>query len=103
MPVTCRKIGKKFRIFGPNGRIEKTNKGNAVDGGGHSTRSSCGLQARAVNANVENVRKPKRTKVVPSNPLKADPTRSKVLRDKFTTAITKRFNRLKSDIINLII
>lgn len=107
MPVTCRKIGKRFRILGPNGEIEKTKKGNAVDGGGHSTKSACGLQARAINANTQNVKHPlkpfKRTEIVPSNPLKADPTRTKTLRDKFTREITKRFRKLKSAIIDLIV
>lgn len=103
MPVTCRKIGKKFRIVGPNGRIEKTGKGNATDGGGHPTRGACGLQARAINTNVENVKQPKRTKIVPSNPLKADPTRSKTLRDQFTREITKRFTVVKGNVNRLII
>jgi len=104
MPVTCRKIGKKFRIVGRNGRIEKTGKGNAADGGGHSSRTSCTLQARAINSNTQNLKHPiKRTKIVPSNPLKADPTRSKTLRDKFTREITKRFQELKGKILKLIV
>jgi len=103
MPVTCRKIGNKFRIFGPNGKIEKTKKGNAVDGGGHSTGKACGLQARAINANVENAKHIRRTRIVPSNPLLADPTRTKTLRDKFTREITKRFRGIKSAVLKLLV
>lgn len=45
----------------------------------------------------------KRTQIVPSNPLKADPTRSKTLRNQFTREITRRFRDLKGKINDLII
>ena len=44
-----------------------------------------------------------RTRVVPSNPLKADPTRSATLRRIFTTDISVRFTRLKRKVWRLIV
>ncbi|MDB4786195.1 minor capsid protein [bacterium] len=45
----------------------------------------------------------KRTRVVPSNPLKADPTRTATLRRMFQTAMRNRFYRLKGKILRLIV
>lgn len=53
MPVSCKLRDGKWRIVGPDGKIEKNRKGTAVDGGGHSTREKCQKQARAINANNE--------------------------------------------------
>lgn len=44
-----------------------------------------------------------RTKVVPSNPLKADPTRTKMLRERFVREFTKRFRVLKGKILRLVV
>ena len=44
-----------------------------------------------------------RTRVVPSNPLKADPTRSATLRRIFTTDISVRFTRLKRKVWQLVV
>ncbi len=52
-------------------------------------------QARKVTTN--------RTQVVPSNPLKADPTRTATLRRVFTTDISVRFARLKRKVWRLIV
>jgi hypothetical protein len=52
MPVKVKKQGTKFRIVGPNGRVEKTKKGTPVDGGGHSSKSKAEAQARAINASI---------------------------------------------------
>ncbi len=43
-----------------------------------------------------------RTQIVPSNPLKADPTRTATLRRKFETAISVRFARLRREIVDLV-
>lgn len=53
MPVTAKKIGKKWRVVAAaDGQIETTAKGHAVDGGGHATREEAMAQARAINANM---------------------------------------------------
>lgn len=53
MPVTCKEIMGKFRIVeAATGRISKTSKGHAVDGGGHKTKAACSAQARAINASL---------------------------------------------------
>lgn len=53
MPVTTRKRGKKYRIVeSATGRIAKTPKGNARDGGGHSSRTKALRQVRAINQNL---------------------------------------------------
>ena len=62
MPVQCRVVGNKHRIVEPSGRVAKTKKGNPVDGGGHSSRSACNRQARAINRSINQSdigRKPK--------------------------------------------
>lgn len=41
MPVRCVKRGRKWRLVEPGGRIAKTNRGNAQDGKGHSTKTAC--------------------------------------------------------------
>lgn len=43
-----------------------------------------------------------RTKVVPSNPLKADPTRTITLRRRFERALARRFLELKTKLIDLV-
>lgn len=49
MPVKVVKRGEKFRVVeASTGRIAKRG-GTAIDGGGHSSRSSASSQARAVN------------------------------------------------------
>lgn len=52
MPVRCKSIGGKYRIVGPNGKIETTDGGNAVDGGGHPSEAACLKQAAAINRNL---------------------------------------------------
>jgi len=53
MPVHCRLINNKWRIVDGSDKIEKTKKGNPVDGGGHETKGACNKQARAINMNLD--------------------------------------------------
>jgi hypothetical protein len=50
MPLSCKKIGQKWRLVEPDGSIAKTDKGSARDGGGHSSKKACSEQAAAINA-----------------------------------------------------
>lgn len=50
MPVTVRKRGSKYRVAETNGRLARGQRGNPVDGGGHSTRGRALAQAKAINA-----------------------------------------------------
>lgn len=52
MPVTCKLQNGKYRIVGPDGKIEKNDAGTAVDGGGHDTMDACRKQAAAINSNL---------------------------------------------------
>lgn len=56
--------------------------------------------ARSTNGSVTS--SAPRTKVVPSNPLKADPTRTITLRRRFERALTRRFLELKTKLIGLV-
>lgn len=52
MPVSCKKIGGKWRVCGPDGEPEM--KGDSpVDGGGHGKEDDCQSQADAMNANMK--------------------------------------------------
>ena len=53
MPVTCKLKEGKWRVVEPGGKIAKNDKGTAVDGGGHETKTQCQRQAKAINANSE--------------------------------------------------
>lgn len=50
MPVKVSKRRGRFRIVEGSGRIAKTKRGNAVDGGGHSSKAKAVRQANAINA-----------------------------------------------------
>lgn len=53
MPVKVVKRDEKFRVVeASTGRIAKTSKGNARDGGGHTTKTKAEAQARAINRNL---------------------------------------------------
>jgi hypothetical protein len=52
MPVKCKKMGEKYRIVGPDGKVEKNKEGSAVDGGGHESMDACQKQAGAINSNI---------------------------------------------------
>ena len=52
MPVSVRRIAGKYRIVGPDGKIEMTPQGHARDGGGHATRAEAARQQRAINMHV---------------------------------------------------
>lgn len=51
MPVHVEKRGSRYRVVEPSGKIAKTSKGNARDGGGHATKAKAGAQVRAINSN----------------------------------------------------
>jgi len=51
MPVSVAKRGNKFRVV-EKGKIAKTDKGNARDGGGHATRAQAQAQASAINRSI---------------------------------------------------
>jgi len=51
MPVVVRKRRGKYRVVeADSGRIAKSSKGHAADGGGHGTKTKADRQARAINA-----------------------------------------------------
>lgn len=49
MPVRVAKIGKKWRVVGPDGKPETNKKGTSVDSGGHNSKESAMAQVRAIN------------------------------------------------------
>ena len=49
MPVHVEKHGDKYRIVEQSGRIATTDKGNARDGGGHTSERDAYAQARYIN------------------------------------------------------
>lgn len=53
MPLSVRKIGTKWRLVEPSGKIAMTDKGNARDGGGHSSKKAAVDQQRAIARNTE--------------------------------------------------
>jgi len=52
MPVKVAKRRGRWRIVEPDGRIAKTNKGRARDGGGHSSKAGAQAQAAAINRSL---------------------------------------------------
>lgn len=52
MPVHVKKIGKKYRVVDPSGKIAKNKGGTALDGGGHSSSIKATKQAQAVNISL---------------------------------------------------
>ena len=49
MPNHVRKIGKKYRVVDPNGKLTKNKAGTPVDGGGHASKERAQRQATAIN------------------------------------------------------
>ena len=49
MPVSVKRLRGKYRIVEPGGKIAKTNKGHARDGGGHASKQKAMRQQRAIN------------------------------------------------------
>lgn len=49
MPAHVKKVGKKYRVVDPDGKVVKNNAGTAVDGGGHATKARASKQASAIN------------------------------------------------------
>lgn len=94
MPVSCKKIGGKYRIVGPGGGIEKTAKGHARDGGGHATSAACGRQARAINASLATNQ---------ASPNRRDPSQTTALRQRFIRDMNRRFAALARAIRELVV
>ena len=61
MPVSVKKVGKKYRVVGPDGKIEKNKSGTAVDGGGYPVTSSgkkkAVKQVQAINLSMRRKKK----------------------------------------------
>lgn len=53
MPVKVSKRGHKFRVVERSGRIAKTSRGHARDGGGHASRTKAVKQVRAINMHLK--------------------------------------------------
>lgn len=51
MPMSIKKMGSKWRLVGPDGKIEKRDNGGPVDGGGHSSKDAAIKQMQAININ----------------------------------------------------
>lgn len=51
MPLSIKKVNDKWRLIGPDGKIEKNKEGNPVDGGGHSSKEGAIKQMQAININ----------------------------------------------------
>lgn len=49
-------MGKKYRIVGPDGKVEKNKSGTAADGGGHDSMDACQKQAGAINSRKHSMR-----------------------------------------------
>lgn len=50
MPLTTKKIGKKWRVVEvKTGKVAKNAAGTSVDGSGHDSRSKAIAQAQAIN------------------------------------------------------
>lgn len=100
MPVQrCQRDGKDGWRWGKGGKCF-TGKG---------ARAKAERQGRAVEASIaSNIActcglTVNRTEVVPSNPLKADPTRTITLRRTFEREFRRRFNDLKRAIVDLVV
>ncbi len=52
MPVSVAEREGKYRIVGPDGKIEMTSEGHPRDGGGHVTREEAARQQRAINMHL---------------------------------------------------
>ena len=52
MPVKCVLQNGKYRVVGPDGKVETNKGGTAVDGGGHASMDACRKQASAINMNL---------------------------------------------------
>lgn len=50
MPASVKKVGQKYRVVEPGGKLVRNNAGTPIDGGGHKTEAKASAQARAVNA-----------------------------------------------------
>ena len=50
MPVEVKKRNRLWRLLDPDGNVERTRKGAAVDGGGHASRAAALAQRRAIEA-----------------------------------------------------
>ncbi len=56
MPVRVIKRKEKWRLIEPDGKIAKTPKGTARDGGGHTDVAKAKSQARAITRSLQGSR-----------------------------------------------
>ena len=94
-------LEEKAVRFGSEGGPDTKRAGMGDRYTGTVRESITGKEARQTKNNAQPT--VNRTRVVPSNPLKADPTRSATLRRIFTTDISVRFTRLKRKVWRLIV
>ena len=57
MPVHVEKRKGRWRVVEPSGRIAKTSKGKARDGGGHASKAKATRQVRAINSSLRGRRR----------------------------------------------
>ena len=55
MPISVKRIGKRYRLVEPDGTIAKNDRGTAIDGGGHSTKDRAEAQSRAIRIRKSSV------------------------------------------------
>ncbi len=92
------KWGKSGKCYtGDNAKARAAKQARAIKASGFAGNQRKRVRSRA------GVRQGSRTQIVPSNPLKADPTRSATLRRIFETDLTRRFFALKGKILRLIV
>ncbi len=111
--------GKSGKCYtGPGARRKALRQARAIKASQVSNREQVDGQIRArcdsssvsrgcsgtsdLSTGLPDILKVNRTQIVPSNPLKADPTRTATLRRKFETAIWIRFARLRRKIVDLV-
>jgi hypothetical protein len=49
MPLSVKKVGNKYRLVEPSGRIAKNKAGTAIDGGGKASKKAAQNQITAIN------------------------------------------------------
>lgn len=53
MPVRVKKVGNKFRVVDPDGKLAHNKSGKPLDGGGHSSMAKATAQSQAVNISLK--------------------------------------------------
>ncbi len=52
MPVRVKKVGGKFRVVEPSGKVARSAAGTPVDGGGFRSREQAVRQVQAINLSM---------------------------------------------------